>query len=593
MCAFMFSICTSVNASVVSRTNSRRPAASESRMPTMAVRIDSETKQTKTKNESEYTEPTNNASEYTEPEETIEEEDEIIEDKTTQFDEVIEDMSSSADGGKSSLAEKIRAQRAAMDAEDKISSASQQIQSAMASGKNACDQGLRTCMQQKCGKDYSKCAGDTDTIWGDKMDSCRRDLPCTGHEYALFTTEIKADRDMNVRIAGYNSIIECGNTYNECIFTECGATFAKCLGKSAGDKAIQKCAKIAKNCTQQDSGLASRMMSAFGAVRQDAEKAVQRDEKRLYELRDAMASTCKRLGAMFDERTLDCVYTVNFYAGEKNTLYASKKAYAGGTFSCDQNWFGVDITTFKENAFRATREQSSATSALMGAGVGTAVGAVTSGAIDRAIDRSKAEKALKKAEKEHEENYGKKGEEEEEEEEENSPEDNKPGAAQKRCEKANGTWSNNKCTGASCKDGYEWNDSKNKCKKIKKEKSTKKTKNGDENTDTSGQNLISVQGIQNSMKKDPFQDLKRDIEAPQLNLQTQKTMDEINKFDTTNMKFNVNMPTNLSQATGGGFGGLGAYATTKPTTGGGTSGNSTGGTSGNTTSTPSNDASSN
>ncbi|MBQ2017311.1 MAG: hypothetical protein II208_02155, partial [Alphaproteobacteria bacterium] len=338
-------------------------------------------------------------------EEYTEEEPEIIENKSSQFDEIISDTTSANDTSKSDLAAKIRAQRAALDAEDKISTASKQMQDAAASGKNACDQGLRACMQKTCGKDYSKCAGDTDTAWGNKMDACRRDLPCNGREYAAFTAEIEADRDMNKSVAGYNAIIECGNSYNDCIFTECGTTFAKCLGKKAGDKAIQKCEKIAKNCTKQDSGLSSRMMSAFGVVRQDAEKTVQRDEQRLYELRDAMRDTCKRLGAMFDERTLDCVYTVNFYAGDKNTLYASKKAYAGGTFTCDQNWFGVDITTFKENAFRATREQKSATSALLGSGLGVGVGAVTSGAIDRAVDRHKADKALDKAKDEHCENY--------------------------------------------------------------------------------------------------------------------------------------------------------------------------------------------
>lgn len=397
-------------AAVVSRSGARRPSASASRMPTMSARI--ETNQTQS---SQITEPEPEITEYEtaeiEPEiteyETAETEPEIIiEDKTSQFDEILDDtMSAGPDSSASSLAEQIRAQRAAYEAKEKTSAAAQMQQDAAASGKNACDQGLRACMQQKCGKDYSKCAGDTDTMWGNKMDLCRRDLPCSGHEYALFTPEIKADRDMNARIAGYNAIIECGNSYNDCIFTECGSKFEKCLGKKAGDKAISKCEKIAKNCTKQDSGLSSRMMSAFGAVRQDAEKTIQRDEKRLYELRDAMRDTCNRLGAMFDERTLDCVYTVNFYAGENNTLYASKKAYAGGTFSCDQNWFGVDITTFKENAFRATREQTSATSALMGSGVGMAVGAVTSGAIDRAVDRHKAEKALDKAQDEHCENY--------------------------------------------------------------------------------------------------------------------------------------------------------------------------------------------
>jgi hypothetical protein len=217
---------------------------------------------------------------------------------------------------------------------------------------------------------------------------------CSGEEYRLFNTEIKADRDLNAQLSFYNATIKCGNEYNDCIITECGTTFTKCLGKTAGDKAIQKCSKIAQKCTEQDSGLASRTMETFGNLRGNAEKAIVRDEKRLYELRDSMRSACSRLGAMFDERSLDCVYTVEFYAGEDNTLYASKKAYAGSTFSCTQNWFGVDITTFMENAFRLTRAQTSASSAALGAGVGTAVGAITSGAIDRAVDRAKAERAL-------------------------------------------------------------------------------------------------------------------------------------------------------------------------------------------------------
>ena len=109
---------------------------------------------------------------------------------------------------------------------------------------------------------------------------------------------------------------------------------------------------------------------------------------------------------MFDERSLVCVYTVNFFAGNSTTPTASKKAYAGSAFDCTQDWFGIDVTTFKENAYRYTRSQTSASSALMGSGLGIGVGAVASGMIDRAVDRKKANDALKKAEKEHEENYG-------------------------------------------------------------------------------------------------------------------------------------------------------------------------------------------
>ncbi|MBE6461676.1 MAG: hypothetical protein E7006_02420 [Alphaproteobacteria bacterium] len=391
-------ILTSADAAVVSRAGNRTSVAS--RMPTVTTRtktLDTTATQTTVATETSDTETSDVIIEEASEEEII------IENKASQFDEILGNTTADSDSDDSALAAQIRAQRDAIDARDASNIVTAKTTISQISGKNTCDETLRACMQAKCGNDYSKCAGDTDTLWGDKMDSCRRDTTCTGHEYAIFTPEIKADRDMNARVAQYNAIVDCGNKYNSCIIEKCGTTFSQCLGKSAGDKAIQDCSKIAKECQERDSGLASRMMGAFGTLRQDAEKQVIRDEEKLYALRDEMANTCKRLGAMFDERTLDCVYTVNFYAGEDNTLYASKKLYAGSTFNCEPNWFGIDVTTFMENAFRLTREQTAASSAMLGAGLGIGVGAVTSGAIDRAVDRTKAEKELKKAKKENDE----------------------------------------------------------------------------------------------------------------------------------------------------------------------------------------------
>ena len=405
---------------------------------------------------------------------------EIIENKSSQFDEVLTDIEDSTpDATQSTLAERIREQRALLDAADATGTATKQMQTALATGQNACDANLRACMEKTCGRNFSKCAGDTDTIWGDKMDRCRRDLPCTGEEYRLFATEIKADRDINARISMFNEIVECGNGYNSCIVEKCGTTYSKCLGKKSQDAAINACKQIAQKCISADSGLAARTMDVFGTLRVDAEKIVQRDTERLYTLRDDMRAACGRLGAMFDERTLDCVYTVNFYAGEDNTLYASKKAYAGSTFSCNQNWFGVDVTTFMENAFRLTREQKSASSAMLGSGLGMGVGAVTSGAIDRAVDRHKAEKALEKAEEEHDELYGdgddddkkpkknknnkKNNKNNDKSNDDDDEDDKRPGAAQRRCEKANGTWTNGTCTDADCGANKEWDNGKEKC----------------------------------------------------------------------------------------------------------------------------------
>jgi len=255
-------------------------------------------------------------------------------------------------------------------------------------------------MIEKCGKDFTECALDGATIFGDKLNACRRATECTAEEFRLFSTEITADRDMNVRLSSYDKVINCGNQYNACIINECGTTYNKCLGKTYADAAIQKCSTIAKECTESDSGLVNRFGTAIGKLRENAEKEVKKDEERLYALRDMMMSNCRKLGAMFDERSFDCVFTVNFFAGKEQSVpMASRKRYAGDTFVCMQEWFGINVTTYRENAYRETRAQTAASSAMLGSGVGTAVGLVTSGAIDRALDTQKAKKAVKKEEK--------------------------------------------------------------------------------------------------------------------------------------------------------------------------------------------------
>ena len=322
----------------------------------------------------------------------------VIENKSSQFDDILIEVGEAQNtDSDNDLAEKIRKQREAFNAQSAKEVATTKTKTALATGKNDCDQKLRACMKTKCGEDFTKCAGDTDTIWGDKLDLCRQNITCTGTEYNLFTKEIKADRDLNQQLAGYKSIVDCGNKYNDCIITQCGTTFTNCLGKSAGDSAIKKCEKIANECKQQDSGMPARAMEVMGNLRVNAEEIVARDEQRLYDLRDKMRETCQRLGALFDDRTLDCVYSIQFRGGENGDLMASKKAYAGTSFNCDADWFGVDVTTFMENAARLTKSTKSATSAALGAGIGVGVGALTSGAIGRAMDTHKAKKELDEA----------------------------------------------------------------------------------------------------------------------------------------------------------------------------------------------------
>jgi len=380
-------------ASTANRVSATRPTQAAARMPTMTISTNTTTSVSTTTDTSSETTTNTETVTTTEPEPAPAET--SVANKSSSFGSTLTaNSSSTVDTAAATLAELVRAQRAALDAADAAAVAGTAPTLSTGSGENICDTVLRECMIQKCGSNFAKCALDTDTMFGDKLDTCRRTTNCTGHEYELFANEIKSDRDFNALVANYNATIDCGNKYDSCIVAACGATYSKCIGKSAGDDAIRKCESIAKSCTEYDSGLAMRAMAVFGDLRQTAERQIATDEQKLYALREQMRNVCTRLGAMFDERSLDCVYTVNFRAGDDATLYASKKLYAGGTFDCTPNWFGIDVTTFRENALRADREQKSASSAMLGSGLGQAVGAITSGAIDRAVARNKADNAL-------------------------------------------------------------------------------------------------------------------------------------------------------------------------------------------------------
>lgn len=416
----------------------------------------------------------------------------VIENKSSQFDTILGNVSSSStDLAAQARADTIRAQRAALDSAGTLSTSSEQIEKAVASGANACDTALRTCMKQKCGNDFSKCAGDGDTIWGDKVSACRRDTKCSGTEFATFSREIKADRDHNAKMTTYTTVIECGAQYNSCITDQCGLDFQKCISKKRADAAIANCAAIARDCTEFEPALASRVGTVFGTIRTNASVQVSADEKKLLAMRDSMKTQCNRLGAMFDERSLDCVFTVNFFSRDSQNPMASKKLYAGSTFDCNQDFFGIDITTYRENAYRLTREQQSASSGFMGAGLGVGVGAITSGAINRAIDSQRAQKAADKARKEGEKSddkSDKKNSEKNNNSEESDDDDENDNTDEKKvgCENSGGKWSTGiggvkKLLGNACNcgEGKKWDGKSKQCvekpeKEDKEEKEDKK-----------------------------------------------------------------------------------------------------------------------
>lgn len=320
--------------------------------------------------------------------------------KSTKFAAVAKSGSNTSSSGNKEMAELIRQQRNALNAKDAANVAETVMKNALL-GLNTCDKGLRECMQKQCGEYFTGCALDGDADFGAKITKCTRDLKCTGEEVRLFSTEIKADRDLYVQIASYQSVIDCANAYNDCMISECGLTFDNCLGKKAENAALNKCKQIADRCKEQDSGLPGRVGKVIAGLRENAEENIAKDEQRLRDLRESIKSACETLGTKFDERSFRCLYTVDFFAGEDNPNVpkASRHLYAGSKFKCQQEFFGIDVTTYRENALRETRAQTGASSAMLGSGLGVAAGAIASGAIGRAIDTEKAEGEVKDKEK--------------------------------------------------------------------------------------------------------------------------------------------------------------------------------------------------
>ena len=115
----------------------------------------------------------------------------VIENKSSTFSTQLNNRTDSTSND-SAIAEKIRAQRAAIDARDNRNTATAQIKSSAT--QNSCDNDLRKCINNTCGANYKKCETDSDTTFSDKLNACRKNTTCTAHEFTLFTNEIKEDK---------------------------------------------------------------------------------------------------------------------------------------------------------------------------------------------------------------------------------------------------------------------------------------------------------------------------------------------------------------------------------------------------------------
>ncbi|MCL2538515.1 MAG: OmpA family protein [Alphaproteobacteria bacterium] len=323
-----------------------------------------------------------------------------LENRAAAFSAMMSDTNAATrSGNDDAMARRIQEQRAAIAAGEASSAATANIAAMTGTGRgNACDNALRECMSAECGNDFTKCALDGDQVWGRKIDICARNANCSGRELTIFAAEIKSDRDMNALLGRFTEIKECGDNYRACIFRACGGRgLSRCLSKSGGDRAIADCEQVYRGCQSADNGLRARAMELFASVRVDAERDVARLEQRLYAIREQMQNECRAMRGTLDTRSLECVFSVEFMVGGSTTPFASRNIGAGMTYQCSEDWFGVDVTTFREHAAAITREQAGRRAELVGAGLGMAAGALASGVVGRGLETNKARREVDRA----------------------------------------------------------------------------------------------------------------------------------------------------------------------------------------------------
>ena len=98
---------------------------------------------------------------------TESEPEQIIVNKSNQFETAVSAVIENSSSNDDSFAEEIRRQRAALAADEASSAITLTQNSSLKNGHNVCDAGLRKCMMETCGNDFTKCATDGDTVFGD------------------------------------------------------------------------------------------------------------------------------------------------------------------------------------------------------------------------------------------------------------------------------------------------------------------------------------------------------------------------------------------------------------------------------------------
>jgi outer membrane protein OmpA-like peptidoglycan-associated protein len=264
--------------------------------------------------------------------------------------------------------------------------------------KSKCENELMNCVVEDCGADFQKCTGDGDGVWSARFQKCRVKTSCTGAELSVYGDIIREDIKVDSQIRLMQLIIQGNNAYSRCLQNQCATTqgtplegmigFNACVTQGRINAALTACQAVYEKFRPYDSGLQARFTSMMGMLRAEKEKRIAELQKELDAMMPKMRDECKRAGAVFDDRSGECVFTafLSVEANGRRYTPASKKIVPGSQFQCTDQWFGVDVTTYLKNAISLTVEQKTASAAFMGAGLGVGASVLTSGIADKLKD---------------------------------------------------------------------------------------------------------------------------------------------------------------------------------------------------------------
>ncbi|MDR1697248.1 MAG: hypothetical protein LBR41_03475 [Rickettsiales bacterium] len=330
-----------------------------------------------------------------------------IPDRSSYFADIFAAARPASAGGPTSgaaLRDSVRAQRAAAD----IAATG----GAITSARSTCDADLRGCMIGLCGDDtYSKCWTDNSIEWNRKMTSCRAKSKCTTAEFDIIAPEFILDRDQFSSDSSFTIRTTCNINHNNCILQNCGRELKDCQNEAGQNRALAAC-PISRECEMVDNGMVGRSRSLFAALRIDYNEEQFANRQRMRELVDIMRNECAAQKGSYDEEGMTCVYSVELAAnvyqnmvdrgrvdmGQANMVtLASRKLYAAAVYQCTEDWFGVDISTYMENAERRTANDRIAYNSALASGLAGAAGTVTNLASSGAYGQGSAWDAPDKA----------------------------------------------------------------------------------------------------------------------------------------------------------------------------------------------------